>query len=93
MALAAASGFYLAIKRSVLYGLEKKIAEDILFWVIVGGFVGARVYHVLSSAGYYYGHPIDIIKVWNGGLSIYGAVTRRHFDSCDFCRGWLSCPP
>jgi phosphatidylglycerol:prolipoprotein diacylglycerol transferase len=74
MALAAASGFYLAIKRSVLYGLDKKIAEDILFWVIVGGFVGARIYHVLSSAGYYYQHPVDIFKVWNGGLSIYGAV-------------------
>jgi len=74
MALAAASGFYLAIKRSALYGLDKKIAEDILFWVIIGGFIGARVYHVLSSAGYYYRHPIDIIKVWNGGLSIYGAV-------------------
>jgi len=74
LALAAASGFYLAIKRSVLYGLDKKIAEDILFWVIVGGFIGARLYHVLSSAPYYWQHPIDIIKVWNGGLSIYGAV-------------------
>jgi phosphatidylglycerol:prolipoprotein diacylglycerol transferase len=74
IAAAAASGFYLAMKRSKIYGLEPKQAEDILFWVIVGGFVGARLYHVFSSAPYYWQHPADIFKVWNGGLSIYGAV-------------------
>lgn len=74
MALAAASGFYLAIKRAPQFGVEAKQAEDILFWVIIGGFIGARIYHVLSSAGYYYQNPIDIFKIWNGGLSIYGAI-------------------
>jgi phosphatidylglycerol:prolipoprotein diacylglycerol transferase len=74
MAFAAASGFYLAIKRAPRFGIETKQAEDILFWVIVGGFVGARIYHILSSAGYYYLHPVDMLKIWNGGLSIYGAV-------------------
>ena len=74
MALAASAGFYLAVKRSSAYGVSAKQAEDILFWVIVGGFIGARLYHVLSSAGYYAQNPIDILKVYNGGLSIYGAV-------------------
>src|SRR5438046_1904258 len=68
MALAAASGFYLALKRAPAYGVDVKQAEDLLFWLVVGGFVGARLYHVLSSAPYYYQHPADIIKVWNGGL-------------------------
>jgi phosphatidylglycerol:prolipoprotein diacylglycerol transferase len=74
MALAVASGFYLAVKRSSQYGLTTKQAEDILFWTIIGGFIGARLYHVLSSASYYTSHPLDIFKVWNGGLSIYGVV-------------------
>lgn len=74
MALAVASGFYLAIKRAPKFGLTIKQAEDILFWVIISGFLGARLYHVLSSIGYYSQHPIDVLKVWNGGLSIYGAV-------------------
>lgn len=74
MALAVAGGFYLAIKRTTQYGLEAKQAEDVLFWLVIGGFVGARLYHVFSSIGYYSTHPIDILKVWNGGLSIYGAV-------------------
>ncbi len=74
MALAAAAGFLLALKRSPKFGIAQKRAEDILFWLIIGGFIGARLYHVASSAPYYARHPADILKVWNGGLSIYGAL-------------------
>ena len=41
---------------------------------IIGGFVGARLYHVLSEPVRYAHHPGDIIAVWNGGLGIYGAI-------------------
>lgn len=74
MALAVAGGFYLAWRRKEKYGISGKTAEDIIFWAIIGGFIGARLYHVLSSLDYYRLHPVDIIKVWNGGLSIYGAL-------------------
>lgn len=74
MALAVGAGFYIAIRRAPKYGIDPKKAEDLLFWLVIGGFIGARLYHALSSAPYYYLHPADIIKVWNGGLSIYGAV-------------------
>ncbi len=74
IALAAAAGFYLALARAEKFGIEKKQAEDILFWTIIAGFIGARIYHIFSSWQFYLNHPADILKVWNGGLSIYGAV-------------------
>jgi phosphatidylglycerol---prolipoprotein diacylglyceryl transferase len=74
MAFAVLAGYLLAIKRARNYGIEKEKAEQIIFWIIIGGFIGARVYHVLSSFGYYLANPLDILKVWQGGLSIYGAV-------------------
>ncbi len=74
LALAVASAFLLAKKRADRYGISEKQAEDIIFWTIIGGFIGARLYHVVSSAGYYLQHPVDVTKVWNGGLSIYGAI-------------------
>ena len=74
MALAVASGFYLAIKRASAFGISSSQAEDLLFWLIVFGFLGARLYHIFSSIAYYRLHPIDMFKVWNGGLSIYGAL-------------------
>ncbi len=74
MALAVGSAFYLAVKRSPVFGIDPKLAEDLLFWTILGGFIGARLYHVVSSLRYYFQNPADILKVWNGGLSIYGAL-------------------
>ncbi len=41
---------------------------------VLMGFVGARVYHVISEPVRYANAPGDILKVWNGGLGIYGGV-------------------
>lgn len=41
---------------------------------IVMGFVGARLYHVASEPVHFANHPGDIIKIWEGGLGIYGAM-------------------
>ncbi len=52
-----------------------------LIWCIIFGFLGARLYHVLSSpadgtGGFrsYIEDPVAIFLVWDGGLSIYGAI-------------------
>lgn len=74
LALAVLAAYKLAIKRSSFYQLPRDKAEDIIFWVIVGGFIGARFYHVLSSLPYYLQNPGDIIMVWHGGLSIIGSL-------------------
>lgn len=74
LALGVLAAYKLAIKRSTLYQVERDKAEDIIFWVIVGGFIGARLYHVLSSLPYYLQNPGDIIMVWHGGLSIIGSL-------------------
>src|SRR5271155_5982 len=57
MALAVAAAFYQALARRERFGLSFKQAEDILFWTAIAGFIGARLYHVLSSFGYYRVHP------------------------------------
>lgn len=38
------------------------------------GFVGARLYHVASEPTHFWNEPGDIIKIWEGGLGIYGGV-------------------
>ncbi len=44
------------------------------FWIIVMGVLGARLYHVIDYANYYIQHPLMIFAIWNGGLSIFGAI-------------------
>ena len=74
LGIAVLVGYYLAKKNFSSCGLTTEHAEELFFWIMLGGFLGARLYHVFSSVSYYYLHPVDIIKVWQGGLSIYGAV-------------------
>lgn len=47
---------------------------SVLLPAIAMGFVGARLYHVLSEPRRYARDPIDIFKVWEGGLGIWGAI-------------------
>lgn len=47
---------------------------DIMFYTIVVGILGARLYYVIFNFGYYSKNISEIIKVWNGGLAIHGGV-------------------
>ena len=47
---------------------------DLAFWVVLAGFVGGRLYHVLNEWPSYRAHPGEIIAVWHGGLAIHGAL-------------------
>jgi prolipoprotein diacylglyceryl transferase len=51
--------------------------QDLAIWAIPFGLVGARLYHVATDSGLYFGEgnsPVEALYVWNGGLGIWGAV-------------------
>ncbi|MEM6838500.1 MAG: prolipoprotein diacylglyceryl transferase [Cyanobacteria bacterium P01_C01_bin.120] len=52
---------------------------DMLFWILIPGFVGARLYYVFiqsprdnTGIGYYLQNPGEILQVWGGGIHIFG---------------------
>lgn len=47
---------------------------DILFWSILMGLVGARLYYVIFNLDYYLQYPTEIINIRGGGMAIYGGV-------------------
>lgn len=50
---------------------------DVALWAVIFGIVGGRIYHVITSPGPYFGpdgNPMDAIRIWDGGLGIWGAV-------------------
>lgn len=52
---------------------QKKIF-DIAFYTIVWGFIGARLGHVLLyEPRFFLAHPLDIFKIWQGGMSSIGS--------------------
>lgn len=47
--------------------------EDLLFWVILGVVLGGRLGFVLFyQPGYYFANPLDIPKIWQGGMAFHG---------------------
>ena len=46
----------------------------VLLPAVLMGFVGARLYHVASEPVRYAHDPGDIIKIWQGGLGIWGGI-------------------
>ena len=75
IALGIAAATWLTGRELARKGYDSTLALDSLFLVIPLGFVGARVYHVITDYGLYADDPIPaVFEVWNGGLGIYGAV-------------------
>lgn len=47
--------------------------DDLLLWIMVGVIAGGRIGYVLFyQLPYYSGHPLDILKIWHGGMSFHG---------------------
>lgn len=52
--------------------LDKMV--DVLIYGTIAGIVGARLYYVFSKWDYYSEHLGEIVKIWEGGLAIYGGI-------------------
>ncbi|MFA6307878.1 MAG: prolipoprotein diacylglyceryl transferase [Patescibacteria group bacterium] len=60
------------IKKNILTSSQ---FEDLSFYIIIFGLLGARFGHIVFFNFFYYLHnPVDIFKVWQGGMSIHGAL-------------------
>ena len=56
-------------------GLSGGLIFDAAFWMVVGGLIGARLFHVFAYEPHYYlSAPLEILKVWHGGLSSFGGM-------------------
>ena len=58
-------------------GGERGATLDFLVWALVLGIVGARLYHVATHWGDYFGpgkNVLEIFAFWNGGIAIFGSL-------------------
>ena len=52
----------------------KEYIDSLIFYLIIFGVIGARLYYVIFEFDSYKSDLLSILKVWEGGLAIYGAV-------------------
>lgn len=67
-------GAYLFIKEAKKNNLNEEYVNNLLFYGIIFGILGARLYYVLFNLDYYLQRPIEILEIWNGGLAIHGSL-------------------
>jgi phosphatidylglycerol:prolipoprotein diacylglycerol transferase len=55
--------------------MARRHADDLVFYAALGIILGGRIGYVLFyNLPYYVEHPIDILKLWDGGMSFHGGV-------------------
>ena len=76
-------------RRWVARGGDKGTVLDIAIWAVPFGLIGGRLYHVMTDWPTYFGEggdPVDALKVWQGGLGIWGAVALGGVGAWIGCR-------
>lgn len=56
------------------FGVQREFIFNALFWALIAGIIGARLYYVLFNLDTYLKDPIEILKIWHGGLAIHGGL-------------------
>ena len=70
-------------------GAPKWLTLDISLYAVPAGIVGARIYHLITSPDDYFGahgEPWRALRIWEGGLGIWGAVAGGAVGAWYACR-------
>ena len=79
-------GYFVVKRMFKKEGIKDEVLDKLVMYMVIGTIVGARLGHVLFYGPYYdevidgrlvegyFSHPLDIFKVWQGGLASHGAA-------------------
>src|SRR3982751_1244380 len=63
----------LRARQNLLTGWHPRDVDDMLFYGVFGVILGGRLGYVLFyKPAYYFAHPLEIVQLWQGGMSFHG---------------------
>ncbi|MEV4255414.1 prolipoprotein diacylglyceryl transferase [Spirillospora sp. NPDC049652] len=80
---------WLGERRWAAKGGQPGTVIDVAVWAVPFGLVGGRLYHVVTDYQRYFGDgkdPVNALKIWEGGLGIWGAVVLGAVGAVIGCR-------
>lgn len=72
VALGFVAGIWWTTREGRRVGIKSDFILDLSFYIIIAALVGSRILYILIDWKRYVEHPIDVIKIWEGGLVFYG---------------------
>ncbi|MBI3160081.1 MAG: prolipoprotein diacylglyceryl transferase [Chloroflexi bacterium] len=68
-------GIWLTAREAERKGFNKDDIYPAAQWIVIGGLIGARLFHVLDHWPHEYAaNPIRALYIWEGGLAIWGGL-------------------
>lgn len=68
-------GYWLLGRLAKREGVPEVVVDKMALWSVVGVFIGARLGHCfVYEPAYYFAHPLEVFKVWEGGLASHGGI-------------------
>ncbi len=67
-------GGILVLIESKRFNIPENFMINLFFWLVPVSLIGARLYYVAFNWNLYSSNLVDIIKIWEGGLAIHGAL-------------------
>lgn len=74
MGLCIAIGYIVFSREGKRKGIDEDTLFNFLFWMVIIGYLGARLYYVAFKLDYYLANPEQILMIWQGGIAIYGGI-------------------
>ncbi len=72
VALGFLTGILMAKKEAVRVGENPEQIMDLCFYILISSVIGARLFYVFTMPGHFFKNPLEIFKIWEGGLVFYG---------------------
>ena len=80
-------GWYLSKKYFIENEKVKETFDDYITYVILGIIIGGRLgYVIFYDLSYFLGNPIEILQIWNGGMSFHGGLLGVILSSIIFAK-------
>ncbi|MEW6215191.1 MAG: prolipoprotein diacylglyceryl transferase [Nitrospirota bacterium] len=67
-------GLGLAVRQARKEGIPSDKIVDLGFYTLLSAIIGSRLFFVIINANHYLKNPIEIFKIWEGGLVFYGGI-------------------
>lgn len=90
--LAYVFGFFLSVawlfylKKKGQLSLTKDQIWDFMFYVLLGVLIGSRLFEVFWEPQVYLYHPLNLLKIWEGGMSFHGGLVGIIVAGYLYCR-------
>ncbi len=86
LAISAVVCTFLASRDAKKINIPDGVIADLVFWTVITGILGARLFYILLNYRFFVEHPLEIVMIQNGGLAWHGGLFAATFAGIRFIR-------